>query len=225
MPWPFGPRDALDFAVRCVTETFSMPTASLRALDVGCAVGRSTLELSRFCGEVIGIDYSSAFIRAAAAVASGGELDFEARVEGAIVARSRALRPSGVHPDRVRFETGDAMALREDLGAFDRVLAANLIDRLVDPRKFLTRTRDLVTPGGELVITSPYTWLEEFTPRAKWLGGTEESGVRPTLEALKEELGAAFDLVKTVDLPFVIREHARKYQWSVAQASVWRRHS
>jgi hypothetical protein len=25
------------------------------------------------------------------------------------------------------------------------------------------------------------------------------------------------------DLPFLLREHARKYQWSVAQASLWRR--
>jgi hypothetical protein len=25
------------------------------------------------------------------------------------------------------------------------------------------------------------------------------------------------------DLPFLIREHARKFQWSVALATVWRR--
>ena len=44
LPWPGGPHDALDYAVRCVTEcldTKSLPP-SARALDVGCAVGRSS---------------------------------------------------------------------------------------------------------------------------------------------------------------------------------------
>jgi hypothetical protein len=34
-----------------------------------------------------------------------------------------------------------------------------------------------------------------------------------------------FNLVTTKDLPFLIREHARKFQWSVAQASIWQRRS
>jgi hypothetical protein len=32
-----------------------------------------------------------------------------------------------------------------------------------------------------------------------------------------------FTLVDVRDLPFLIREHARKFQFSVAQASIWRR--
>ena len=30
-------------------------------------------------------------------------------------------------------------------------------------------------------------------------------------------------LRQTLDLPFLIREHRRKYQWSVAEASLWQR--
>jgi SAM-dependent methyltransferase len=37
-------------------------TVPLRALDVGCAVGGSTLELTRNFNEVIGVDFSPAFI-------------------------------------------------------------------------------------------------------------------------------------------------------------------
>ena len=33
-----------------------------RALDVGCAVGRSSFELARSFDEVVGIDFSSAFV-------------------------------------------------------------------------------------------------------------------------------------------------------------------
>lgn len=124
-------------------------------------------------------------------------------------------------PGLVRFEAGDAMELRADLGVFDVVLMANLIDRLSDPRRCLDRMGGLVRAGGQLVVTSPYTWLEEFTPRAHWLGGTADE--QSTLEGLRAALGAAFELEKSGDVPFLIREHARKYQWSVAQATVWRR--
>ena len=44
LPWPDGPRNALDYAVRCVSECLdagSVPDGA-RALDVGCSVGRST---------------------------------------------------------------------------------------------------------------------------------------------------------------------------------------
>ena len=80
--------------------------------------------------------------------------------------------------------------------------------------------------GGLLVITSPYTWLEEFTPKENWLGGykaqTGESYT--TLEALTDNLSPEFDLVgDPQDIPFVIRETARKFQHSVAEMSVWRK--
>jgi hypothetical protein len=66
--------------------------------------------------------------------------------------------------------------------------------------------------------------MEEYTPRRFWLGGFERSGeaVR-SLESLKQALSETFRLEEVVDMPFLIREHSRKFQWSVAQASVWTR--
>jgi SAM-dependent methyltransferase len=137
-----------------------------------------------------------------------------------------AHAPEGVDSERVAFEQGDAMELRAALGVFDVVLMANLIDRLREPHRCLARLPALVKPGGQLVITSPYTWLEEFTPHSNWLGGFERDGRRvSTHEGLQAALGTEFDLVAVKDLPFLIREHARKYQWSVAEATIWRRKS
>ena len=116
------------------------------------------------------------------------------------------------------------MQLREGLGQFDVVLMANLIDRLQQPKRCLLQLAALVRQGGSLVITSPYTWLEAYTPKAEWLGGTHSGGrSHLTLDGLHENLEPAFVLEKTLDLPFLIREHARKYQWSVAQATTWKR--
>ena len=82
----------------------------------------------------------------------------------------------------------------------------------------------MLNPGGQLIITSPYTWLAEYTPRAQWLGGFERGGRRvETFAALKAILAPDFKLSHRRDIPFLIREHARKYQLGIAEASVWLR--
>ena len=220
LPWKHGPRDALGFAARCVRELLNSSSVGrdARALDLGCAVGRSTLELAGQCREVIGIDFSRAFIGVAEKIRREGSFDYDYNVEGERTARSTARVPAGTDPTRVRFEVGDAMDLRADLGTFDVVLAANLICRLPDPRVFLARAPQLVKPGGQLLLTTPFTWLEEFTPRAKWIGGTpDQDGVHELTQLLEPH----FELKSSKDLPFLIREHARKYQWSMAWGTRW----
>jgi len=228
LPVGLGPREALHYPVRCVTECLDAGRLSpnSRALDLGCAVGRSSFELARHCAEVIGIDYSGRFIEAARGLQQSGQAACERVDEGDRTTSLLLEVPVDILRERVRFERGDAMDLRPGLDAFDAVLMANLIDRLREPRRCLARLPQLVRPGGQLIITSPYTWLEDFTPRENWLGGFERDG-QPvsTLDGLREALAPHFELVATKDLPFLIREHARKYQWSIAEASLWHRHT
>ena len=228
LPYRSGPGDALDFAVRVVTDTFDLDALppGARALDLGCAVGRSSFELARRCQEVVGIDYSASFVRAADTLATGGVLPYARTEEGRLTSVGTAEVPPNIDRARVRFEVGDAGALREDLESFDAVLLANLVDRLPEPRRCLERLPSLVAPGGQLVIASPFTWLEEYTPREHWLGGYERNGrlVR-SADTLRKVLEADFEFVRETDLPFLIREHVRKYQWSVSWAGTWLRRS
>jgi putative 4-mercaptohistidine N1-methyltranferase len=228
LPWSEGPQAALDYPARCVTECLDATALprNARALDIGCAVGRATFELARFCREVIGIDYSERFIEAARSLAADGVIGYLRADEGMLTTSLEARVPEGVNRAGVRFQHGDAHALPSELGVFDVVLAANLIDRLEKPRHFLSQLSRLVKSGGQLIITSPYTWLLEYTPLDEWIGGCTANGKeRNTLDGLKEALSGEFTLVTTKDLPFLIREHARKFQWSVAQASIWQRRS
>ncbi|MHB8521911.1 MAG: putative 4-mercaptohistidine N1-methyltransferase [Limisphaerales bacterium] len=224
LPYDSGPVAALGFPIRCVTDCLLVERLSphARALDLGCAVGRSTFELAQHCAEVVGIDFSRRFIAAATQLRRLGWLDFACADEGDLTRKATARVPDGIDRRRVVFEEGDAMNLRGDLGTFDLVLMANLIDRLREPRRCLAQMPRLVKPGGQLIVTSPYTWLTDYTPREHWLGGFEREG-RPvkTLDTLKEILAPDFQFIARRDLPFVIREHARKFQWSVAEASVW----
>lgn len=221
LPWGFGPREALGFPSRCANELLEHPIDG-RALELGCAVGRACFELSKHCHEVIGIDYSARFIEAAAKLAEVGEVYFSVPDEGELSSPHSYRLQKDFHPDRVRFEVGDAGNLRTDLGSFQVVVAANLLCRLPQPRDLLDRFADLVSPGGQLLLTSPYTWMAEFTPKENWLGGFQREGqpVR-TLDTLKEVLDGPFRLASVDEVPFMIREHSRKFQWTVAQASRW----
>jgi putative 4-mercaptohistidine N1-methyltranferase len=214
-------RTACGFPARCVSESLRRIVLQkrTRALDLGCAVGRSSFELGRHFDEVVGIDFSARFIAAAERMRDERVVTVRVPGESAATDEMRLELPDDLRIENVRFEQGDACNLRADIGTFDLVLMANLIDRLPDPARCLARLSDLISPGGWLVVTSPYTWLEEYTPREKWLDG----GGRGALSALKERLDPAFDLRHVFDLPFLIREHRRKYQWSVAEANVWQR--
>ena len=138
----------------------------------------------------------------------------------------QALRDTSRLASRITFATGDACDLPADLTDYDLVFAGNLIDRLYDPRLFLAAMAERIRPGGWLAITSPYTWLEEYTPRQHWLGGYTDAVGNPvtTLAGLTAALAGSFSLQQRQDVPFVIRETARKHQHTMAELTVWQRH-
>jgi putative 4-mercaptohistidine N1-methyltranferase len=213
-------RTACGFPARCVSEPLRRVAVERRgrALDLGCAVGRSSFELRKHFDAVVGIDFSARFVAAAERMRDERAVTVRAAGESAAIEEMRLELPADLRGDGVSFERGDACELRADLGVFDFVLMANLIDRLPDPARCLARLPALLSPGGLLVITSPYTWMEEYAPREKWLDG----GGRGAIAALREKL-PAFEFRESFDLPFLIREHRRKYQWSIAEASLWQR--
>lgn len=220
MPWPAGPKDALQFPARTVMAGLAgYDGPRTRALDLGCAVGRSAFELARTFAQVTGVDLSRAFIMAAERLRVSGRLVFPMLETGSVTREATAKCPEGVEPTRVAFQVGDAMRLDAALGDFDVIHAANLLDRVPSPRALLAGVAGRVRPGGRLILTSPYTWLEEYTPREDWLC----DAIRPARELVGEALGPRFRLAAREDLPFVIREHARKFQWSVAELTVWDR--
>jgi len=149
LPWASGPNAALGFPVRTVAH-FSEDQVT-RALDIGCAVGRSTLEMSKNADSVIGIDFSQAFVDAAAQVSQGEEVSYHRHEEASQATQLIARKPADTPVGKVSFEAGDAMNLRADLGSLD------------------------------------------------------------------------FELTKTADEPFLIRETARKFQWTVSMVTTWRR--
>lgn len=199
-----------------------------KAMDLGCAVGRTTFELGRVFDETVGVDLSNRFIEAATTLKQTGRIDYFLRDEGELGSRATAslehLQLTNA-AEKVSFAVGDACQLGASHVGYDLIFAGNLIDRLRDPGAFLQSVHQHLADHGTLVISSPYTLLEEFTPRANWIGGFERNGRRYTVrEGMAEILSGHFEQIQApVDVPFVIRETRRKFQHTVAELTAWRR--
>lgn len=203
-----------------------------KALDLGCASGRATFELARLFEHVTGIDFSARFIGQGVQLAEQGILRYTMMDEGELVLyKERSLKELGLDKlkdkfkHKVEFFQGDACNLKPHFTGYDLILAANLIDRLYSPKKFLSAVHERLNLGGILLIASPYTWLEEHTPRDEWIGGIKRDGENfGTLDGLKEILGGHFRLIDgPIEVPFVIRETRRKFQHTLSEVTVWER--
>jgi len=199
LKWDFGTRDSTQFPERIALrfkEHYPKKEQSqpLRALDIGCAVGRSSFELSRFADEVVGIDYSHAFVDAANRLLLNGELPYAYKVQGKRKKEAVAKIPSDLpSTKKISFQQGDATLLPcKDLGTFDIVLASNLICRLPEPKNFFDQLPLLVKANGVFVLSTPYSYLEEFTPVEHWMGGTDEDHL--PFDAIQKQMEAHFEL-------------------------------
>lgn len=226
-------RQALNFPQRCADVVISAcekyEIKMGRALDLGCAVGGSSFALSRYFEKVVGVDLSASFISAAERLKSSEEISFLRKDQGDLRTLLKAKAPKSSRADRINFQVGDACHLPKDLFGFDAVLLANLLCRLPDPELCLRNmagAKGLVRPGGLLVLVSPYSWLSDHTNSEKWLGARLKNG-KPlsSSEAIAEILsqGKEFSLLEEDDMPLIIREHERKYQYIVSHLMVWRR--
>lgn len=199
-----------------------------KALDLGCASGRASFELARYFDEVLGIDFSVRFIDQGVQIGREGLLHYTLVDEGDLrIFKTRTLAELGLDGVRLPdFAQGDACNLKPNYTDFDLVFAANLIDRLYEPAKFLDDIHTRIRPGGLLMIASPYTWMEQHTPKSAWIGGYKKDGESvTTLDGLKKHLEPNFRLLDSPkQVPFVIRETSHKFQHSLSNVTVWERH-
>lgn len=197
------------------------------ALDLGCAVGRSSFELARDFSQVVALDYSDAFIDAANEIKRDSELDYQRWETGKYRTRLTASVDEAIDRDRLTFLQGDAanldaLSIFDTTAPFDAILLSNLLCRLSRPEdclKQFVESDKYLRSGGILVITSPNTWMEQYTDPDKFLDGEDSDA---TLAAIGSLL-PGFELLHQEDVPFMIREHRRKYEYIISQGSVWRK--
>lgn len=215
-----------NFAIECAKVASKFTNNTTSALDLGCATGRATFELAKTFDKVEGIDFSIRFVGVGSSLKDNGSVAWNTKTEGELSTQNRlSIEELGYEKltDKVSFWQGDACNLKPNFNGYDLILATNLIDRLYEPKLFLSSVDSMLNEDGVLILTSPYTWQEESTKKEFWLGGYKDEKGKDikTLDALKLVLEDSFELVHTQDLDFVIKETSRKYQHTVSEVSVW----
>ncbi|HFC30331.1 MAG TPA: putative 4-mercaptohistidine N1-methyltransferase, partial [Oceanospirillales bacterium] len=216
-----------NFPKACVDKIQPLFDKTGKALDIGCAVGRSSFELARYFDKVDALDFSTRFILNAINLRDKGKIRYLIDDEGELTTLKEFHLDEldlGEKVHNVEFTQGDACNLKPKYSGYDLIFAGNLIDRLYEPKAFLQDMIHRLNQGGLLVITSPYTWLEEYTEKENWLGGKKINGENfTTLDGLHECLDADFAFIEKHDIPFVIRETRRKHQLTIAQMTIWKK--
>lgn len=179
----------------------ALPRTGL-ALELGCGVGRGLFELSRTADAVVGLDRSGAFLRAARVLLSGAELPYARRMAGRSYAPAVARAPSAV--GNVQLVCGDALDPPFAPAQFGRAVALNLLDAVRSPRALLHHLHQLVEPGGDIVLASPYAWRDDVVDAGERLGGVD-----PAASLRDEVRKLGWSVEDEADLAWTLRRDAR----------------
>ncbi len=114
-----------------------------RLLDVGCGGGRHTFEAHRRGADVVAFDMDR------------GELGSVAGMCAAMRAENQV--PAGAGSAAV---SGDATAMPFADGSFDKVIAAEVFEHILDDQRAMNEVARVLRPGGVAAVTVP-SWLPE----------------------------------------------------------------
>ena len=145
------------------------------ALDIGCAVGRLTFEMTKTHDRAVGVDTSLSFIRAARKLSTRRHLEFDLIMEGEITEK----RASDLDPDFVfenaEFIVADAMALPFRSDRFATASSVNILEKVPDPSShFSEANRVMKKTNARFLFSDPFSWDETVSIPDLWLGGRNE---------------------------------------------------
>jgi SAM-dependent methyltransferase/uncharacterized protein YbaR (Trm112 family) len=205
------PRDADGYAVLAKQLCAHLPqqtSAKPDVIDLGCNVGRMSVELAPVSRSIIGVDCSLRAAQAARRILTAHPRPLRQfrRPQDGLITQERAITIE--RPGNVEVIVADATALPFADGAFDAAAAAALIDMLPDPRAFLAEQQRLLRPGAPLGLTTPFHWSAFGHPPERWLGGTAEQASLPGLRQALAEAGFLVT-VEQDDQPWIHAHHDR----------------
>jgi putative 4-mercaptohistidine N1-methyltranferase len=224
LPHEDAPNHALQFCQQVAHLTSRLCPHRQSVLDIGGAVGGTAFELAKDFERVHSMDYSQQFIDTAQKLQRGENVEVSIQEQGSRRRKATVVAPPLAQRELVTFFVGDACRLGDLVQVrgqtYQAMVLSNLLCRLPHPRACLESLPKYLESGGIVVIVTPFTWMHEYTQPSEWIGGTEQED---SLEILTQIMtGLGFTKIHDQEMPLMIREHARKYQYIISRATGWR---
>lgn len=148
----------------------SQRTLRSPVLDIGCAVGRTSLELSKTAtGISLGIDLNFSLLRFAQSMLRESTLQFPLKKLGIVYDRATLTSPL-YNASLVDFWACDALAPPFSPATFGFIGALNVLDTVSSPKALLHAVGTYLRADGNALFTTPYDWSTP-APVQHWLGG------------------------------------------------------
>jgi SAM-dependent methyltransferase len=197
-----------------IAERAQAPVAC--AVELGCSVGRGLVELSRGAQLVVGVDLHLGALLSARRLLLGEPLRYARRILGRHYALAQIAAGANLG-SRVAVICGDALDPPLLPQGFSRVVACNLLDSVRSPAGLLSVVDGLCAPGGELLLTSPYSWQSGVVDEGARIGGADPAADLRTIlhsggRGLVAGLEAAYTIEDDRDLRWELRRDARSAQ-------------
>ncbi len=147
------------------------------ALDIGCGVARSSLEIAAKTNQLtLGIELHSAMARVAQHLLRTGRIDYQRRISGILYERREFAVPLPEAAELVDVWIMDALNPCVRAATFGSVSCMNVIDCTTSPLALLTNIAHLLKPGAHAAIATPFDWSANVTAIESWLGGHSPRG-------------------------------------------------
>jgi uncharacterized protein YbaR (Trm112 family) len=174
------------------------------AVELGCSAGRIVAELARLADHVVGVELHFATLRRARRMLAGETVAYERRMYGTVYEPASA---TGIATTNITLVCGDALDPPLVPGVYQRVVALNLLDSVSSPRQLLSVIDGLCAIGGEIILSSPYSWQTDITDEP--LGGACPDVALVEILETGANLGARYAIEDNCDLPWTLRRDAR----------------
>jgi SAM-dependent methyltransferase/uncharacterized protein YbaR (Trm112 family) len=177
-----------------------------RAVELGCSAGRIVAELAAGADQVVGVDLQLATLRRARRMLAGEPVTYGRRVVGRHYEAVRVSAPAVANATLV---CGNALDPPLVPGAYERVVAFNVLDSVRTPRQLLAVIDALCAPGGEILVSSPYAWQSGIVDEAERLGGADPAAEITRILRTGQDLRASYRIDDEAELAWTLRRDAR----------------
>jgi len=180
------------------------------AVELGCSVGRITSELAAGADHVVGLDLQFGAVRRARRLLDGERLAYGRRLAGRRYATAHLAAGDRAIPEARRtLLCGDALDPPLIPGMFGRVVALNLLDSVAHPRRLLSVVDGLCVRGGEIILSSPYSWQSSVMHDHERFGDDDPAAELVRILRSGEGLGARYEIEEEAEVPWTLRRDAR----------------